>query len=351
MVLVMNMATQQMVSAPLMRTGNTPVQMALTADLHYLIVGNDNSQIATVLDLNLLQPVAPILFPFGHYPRSIGVANGAMFATVRNAGTPNPCSGATPPAFVDQITFAAPNLSVAATPCTLNGVSNPSIYSNSLPTADAVIAPSPANNYLMLALASGDVVGYDTSAQTWNESRKDFSSLGGAYGSFTGFLGPDSALPLTSIDYVAGPNMLDLALAPLEQSFSRRHRDQLRCGARPRRRFADDFHGGERAGRDPTLQSVQPDGIRNDADDRSSHDDRGHDLPNARADWRNDSVFHPHAGGVTGPEHDFCGDDFRFDGSAAGTFDTPVPKPVIMSVVVSAARRDLRSGERRGHRH
>ena len=76
-----------------MRTGNTPVHMAFSTDLHYLIVGNDNSQIATVLDLNVLQPVSPILFPFGHYPRAIGVANGAMFAIARNAGTPNPCAG------------------------------------------------------------------------------------------------------------------------------------------------------------------------------------------------------------------------------------------------------------------
>jgi len=40
-----------------MRTGNTPMQMALTPDLNFLVVGNDNSQIATVLDLNLLATV------------------------------------------------------------------------------------------------------------------------------------------------------------------------------------------------------------------------------------------------------------------------------------------------------
>ncbi len=78
---------------------------------------------------------------------------------------------------------------------------------------------TPDYNYIMLALAGGDVVEYDVSAQTWAESRKDFSTLGGEYGSFTGFLSPDSSLPSTAIDYVAGPNMLDLALVPLGSPF------------------------------------------------------------------------------------------------------------------------------------
>ena len=219
MVLVMDTNTRQILAAPLMRTGNTPVHMAMTTDLHYLIVGNDNSQIASVLDLNLLQPANPVLFPFGHYPRSIGIANGAMFATTRNAGTPNPCSAAVPAAFLDHITFTPTTYSVADTPCTLSGMTNPSIYANNLPTADGVIAASPDNNYLMLALASGDIAEYDVTAQTWAAARQDFTGLGGAYGSFTGFLSPDTGLPLTSIDYAIGPNLFDLALVPLGSPF------------------------------------------------------------------------------------------------------------------------------------
>ena len=56
-----------------LRTGNTPTQMALSLDNNSLIVGNDNSMIANVFDLNALQPTAPIVFPYGHYPRSIGI--------------------------------------------------------------------------------------------------------------------------------------------------------------------------------------------------------------------------------------------------------------------------------------
>jgi 6-phosphogluconolactonase (cycloisomerase 2 family) len=47
----------------LMRTGNTPTQMAMSADQKYLIVGNDNSQIANVFDLDTFLPSNPIIFP------------------------------------------------------------------------------------------------------------------------------------------------------------------------------------------------------------------------------------------------------------------------------------------------
>ena len=72
-----------------LRTGNTPTQMAISPDMRYLIVGNDNSQIASVFDLDTLQPSTPIRFPFGHYPRSIAVSGNAMFAAVRSAGGPH----------------------------------------------------------------------------------------------------------------------------------------------------------------------------------------------------------------------------------------------------------------------
>ena len=66
-----------------MRTGNTPVQMAMTQDWRYLIVGNDNSQIASVFDLQTLLPSQPIEFPAGYYPRSVAVSSRAIIATSR----------------------------------------------------------------------------------------------------------------------------------------------------------------------------------------------------------------------------------------------------------------------------
>ncbi len=47
-----------------LRTGNTPTQMAITADQKYLMVGNENSQIANVFDLdNFCRMRAPSSFP------------------------------------------------------------------------------------------------------------------------------------------------------------------------------------------------------------------------------------------------------------------------------------------------
>ena len=54
-----------------LRTGNTPTQMALTLDRQYLLVGNDDSQLANVYDLDRLEQLEPVAFPPGHYPRSI----------------------------------------------------------------------------------------------------------------------------------------------------------------------------------------------------------------------------------------------------------------------------------------
>ena len=51
-VLVYDAATLQRIA--FLRTGNTPTQMAFSADQKYLIVGNDNSQIANVFDLDTL---------------------------------------------------------------------------------------------------------------------------------------------------------------------------------------------------------------------------------------------------------------------------------------------------------
>ena len=61
-----------------LKTGNTPMQMAITFDRRYLLVGNDNSQIVNVYDLETLQPSDPIRMPYGHYPRSVA-ASGRQF--------------------------------------------------------------------------------------------------------------------------------------------------------------------------------------------------------------------------------------------------------------------------------
>lgn len=153
------------------RTGNTPVQAAITRDLRYLIVGNDNSQIANVYDLDTLQPSDPIIFPFGHYPHSIAVSNQAMLASVRGVSPLDCGDAAGGPHTIDRIDF---NTRTASTPCSLG------IYVNSV-TDDTVLAASPSGEFIFGAMPDGTVLLYDASADTFVASRKDFASLSGAY--------------------------------------------------------------------------------------------------------------------------------------------------------------------------
>ena len=176
-VLVYDAATLQRIA--FLRTGNTPTQMAFSADQKYLIVGNDNSQLANVFDLDTLSVSAPIFFPGGHSPRSIGVAQNGIYALSRLQVEPPTCtpeiSGA---AILDHVDFAN---RTADTPCTLSAGPNRSIYQNGLPSTDGVLTSTPANDYLLLALADGNVIEYDDSVQSWVASRSDFTGLGGAY--------------------------------------------------------------------------------------------------------------------------------------------------------------------------
>jgi len=192
----------------LMRTGNTPTQMAMTADHKYLLVGNDNSQIANVYDLDTpdFKQTDPIIFPGGHYPRSIGVANTGIFALSRLAGQPPDCTPTlSGKATLDHIDF---DNRVADTPCTLSAGSTRSIYQNGFASIDGVLTPSPASDYLLLAMADGNVLEYADSAQTWVASRNDITGgLGGAYQAFSGNL------------FLVGPNLFDSALVPLGKPF------------------------------------------------------------------------------------------------------------------------------------
>ena len=160
-VLVLDTATFNQVGV--LRTGNTPTRMTFTRDNRYMLVGNDNSQIASVFDLDSLKATPFIVFPFGHYPRTLAVSDSAMFATSRNAGTPT--------GVIDQIDFAN---RVATMPSTLG------IFDNSV-NPDSVMTGSPAGHSIFTATADGTVLLYDDSYAAFEASRKDLSALGGAY--------------------------------------------------------------------------------------------------------------------------------------------------------------------------
>ena len=82
-VLVYNSNTLQHTAT--MRTGNTPVHMTMTSDAKYLVVGNDNSQYASVLNLETLEAEDPIELPIGLYARSVATAGDQLLATARAA--------------------------------------------------------------------------------------------------------------------------------------------------------------------------------------------------------------------------------------------------------------------------
>lgn len=144
-----------------LRTGNTPMTMAVTFDKRYLITSADNSQVAHLYNLDTLQFEKYIVFPAGHYPRSIAVSGRAILAASRVAG---------PEHTVDRIQLWG----VATTLPSLG------IYENKI-DAQAVLSASPSGSNILMAEPNGRVMLYDANADTWVAARQDVKELSGAY--------------------------------------------------------------------------------------------------------------------------------------------------------------------------
>ena len=168
-----------------LKTSATPTQIAFTFDRKYLVIGHDNAQQAWVYDLDSLQRQDPIQFPSGHYPRSIAESGKTMLALVRNVT-------GTAPGSIDRIDFVA-----------RHGIELPSlgVYNNSV-NPSGVLAPAPNGGAILVALPDGNVMLYDANADTFTVSRKDFSTLSGAY----------AASSYNS--YIVGSNLLNASLVP-----------------------------------------------------------------------------------------------------------------------------------------
>ena len=190
-----------------MRTSATPTQMTLTMDRRYLLVGHEDSQFAYVYDLDTLKPVPDglhIVFPTGHYPKSIAGANGTILAASRTDHVvgPNavsaPASGRT--ILIDAVDFAN---RVGWTLPTLG------IFGNCVSTSgpcpyNTILTPSADGRLILAAQSNGNVFLYSDALHTFTTSRKDFTSLSGAYAASNNGL------------YVVGNNLLNSSLVPVK---------------------------------------------------------------------------------------------------------------------------------------
>jgi uncharacterized protein (TIGR03437 family) len=184
-VLVFDSTTYKQIAT--LRTSTTPTQLAFSFDRQYLVVGHDNSQLAFVYDLDSLETMPPIRFPSGHYPRSIAESGNGMLAVSRNAG------GTGGPGVIDRIdilnqqAYYLPSLGV---------------FKNSVDPG-TVLAPAPNGGTILVAGPDGNVMLYDATSDSFTASRKDFSSLQGAFAASS------------YNTYVVGNNVLNSSLVPM----------------------------------------------------------------------------------------------------------------------------------------
>jgi uncharacterized protein (TIGR03437 family) len=144
-----------------LRTGNTPTSLAITFDRKYLLVANDNSQIANRYDLDSLTAADPIVFPLGHYPRSIAVSGSAILAASRVAGPANT---------IDQIDL----ITSTGQPLASLGP-----YKNDIHVSTTLTA-APNGSAIVAAMPDGRLLLYNANVDRFTVSRQDFSALKGA---------------------------------------------------------------------------------------------------------------------------------------------------------------------------
>lgn len=183
-VLVFDGSSYQQIAT--LRTGNTPTQMAVTFDRRYLLVGNDNSQIANVFDLDTLEPQDPIRFPPGHYPRSLASSGKATLAACRVAGSKHTIDR------VDWVMRTATELPTLG------------VYENNI-ALNTVLTASPNGASILAAQADGNLLLYNANVDDFTVSRKDSAALKGAYAA-------------SSFDlYVVGNNVLNSSLVTVRK--------------------------------------------------------------------------------------------------------------------------------------
>ncbi len=167
-----------------LRTGSTPTQMAITFDKRFLLVGAENSQLLSVYDLETLQALQPIALPGGHYPRSVASSAKAVLVASRVAGTAHT---------IDRVDLATR---------LTNQLPTLGVFTNDIDINTNLVA-SPNGSSILVASSNGAVFLYNANADTFTVSRKDGTSLSGAYAA-------------SSFDqYVVGNTLYNSSLVPV----------------------------------------------------------------------------------------------------------------------------------------
>jgi uncharacterized protein (TIGR03437 family) len=165
------------------RTGNVPTQMAITQDRKYLLVGNNDSGIANVINLEKLQPEMPVAFPIGHYPRSIAASGRAILAACRVAG---------PDQTIDRIDLPAR---------LARQLPSIGVWENKI-SEDTMLSVSPSGNSVFGVMANGITLLYDATSDEFVVMRQDSEELQGGYGA------------LTDDQFAVGDQLLNGSLVP-----------------------------------------------------------------------------------------------------------------------------------------
>jgi uncharacterized protein (TIGR03437 family) len=177
----------------------------MTMDGKYLLVGHEDSQFAYVFDLDTLKPdpAGHILFPTGHYPKSIAAANGTILAVSRTRpGSPEAVSSSAlgRTIRIDAVQFAQRQAFI---------LPSLGIYTNCQSTAgpcpyNTILTPSPDGRTVLAVLSDGNVFLYSDALHTFTTSRKDFTTLSGAYAASN------------NGQYLVGSNLLNSSLVPIK---------------------------------------------------------------------------------------------------------------------------------------
>lgn len=201
-VLVFDGATYQQLAT--LRTGTTPTGLSLSNDAKFLLVASRDSQLIKMYDLDSFQAQQSVQLPSSHYGSSIAQSNAGTFALVEN-DTAGDCAGPAACA-IDRLDLVS---RCAYSPQTLGIFKNDS---TAFP-ATSVLSPSPDQNSILAASPTGNVMLYDAAHDTFILSRKDLTSLSGAYAVATAS-GASSSGPAFSTRYVIGDNLFDASLVP-----------------------------------------------------------------------------------------------------------------------------------------